>query len=236
MFKLKDGIFAIPFPDTCIVCGKPVETKDYACNKCKNKIPLIDYSFKCKTCLSFLHSEKDGICGACLSEKPRYSRLISCVKYEAEVKKSLQAYKFRNRPDFHTGFSKLACEVLERDGGYFDAIVPMPLSKKSLKERGYNQSALIAKKISEYFSVDYFDDVLIKIKETKKQSDLKLSDRKKNVKGVFSVCAEDELQGKHILLVDDIFTTGSTMREAAKTLSPFISEITAFTIARAYLK
>lgn len=182
--------------------------------------------------MGFLHSEKDGICGSCLIEKPKFSRFISCVKYKNEIKSSLSAYKFRNRPDFHIGFSRLACEVLEKEGLYFDAVVPIPLSKDSLKARGYNQSSLIAKRIAEYFFADYIGNALVKIKETKKQSDLKLAERKKNIKGAFAVLDDKKLRGKHILLVDDIFTTGSTMREAAKTIAPYVDEITAFTIAR----
>ena len=236
MFTFKDKILSIPFPDTCIVCGKATEPKDYACKKCKSQIAYINSNFKCRTCLGFLHSAKDSVCGSCLLEKPQYSRLISCVKYEGAVQKTLQAYKFRNRPDFHLGFSRLACEMLEREGRYFDAVVPMPLSKKSFKARGYNQSALIAKRIAEYFSCEYFDDLLLKIKETKKQSDLKLCERKKNIKGAFDMSNSDKLNKRHILLVDDIFTSGNTMREASKTLAPHVDGITAFTIARSQLK
>ena len=236
LFNFKDKILAIPFPDTCIVCGKPVEVKDYACDKCISKISYISTSFKCKTCLGLLHDAQNDMCGSCLLEKPRYSRLISCVKYENELKETLKSYKFRNRPDFHLGLAKLALEVLEHDGGYFDAVIPMPLSKKSLAHRGYNQSALISQRIAKHFSVDHFNDVLIKVKETKRQSNLRLSDRKKNIAGAFDVMHPEKLYGKHILLVDDIFTSGNTMREASKTISPFVENITAFTIARSPLR
>ena len=236
MFKVKDKVLSIPFPDTCIVCGNPVESTEYACFKCKNKIPYLSKAFKCRTCLGFLHSAHNDICGSCLVDMPHYSRLISCVNYEGDVKKTLRAFKFWNRPDYHIGYSKLACEILERDDVCFDAVIPVPLSKKSLKKRGYNQSLLIAKRIADYFEVPCFSDLLIKTKETKRQSELKLDLRKKNIKGAFSVCNPERLDGLHILLVDDIFTSGSTMREAAKVLSPYADNITAFTIARAKLK
>lgn len=236
LFRFKDKLLAIPFPDTCIVCGNPVETTEYACSRCKNKIPYISTAFKCKTCLGFLHSEENGVCGSCLIEKPQYSRLISCVNYESYVQKTIKAFKFWNRPDYHLGYSKLACEILERDGLCFDAVIPIPLSKKSLKKRGYNQSALISKRIAMYFDVPYYDDVLLKIKETKRQSELKLEYRKKNIKGAFGVFNPERLSGLNILLVDDIFTSGNTMREASKILSPYTKSITAFTVARAKFK
>lgn len=236
MFGIKDKILSIPFPDTCIVCGNPVAVSDYACTKCQSKIPYISDVFKCRTCLSFLPNAKDGICGDCLIHKPAYSRLISCVDYDGRVKKTLQALKFRNRPDYHIGYSKLACEILEREYLGFDAIIPIPLHKNSLKARGYNQSLLIGKRVASYFDVPCFDNLLIKTKETKRQSELKLDDRKKNIKGAFSLFAPERIEGLHILLLDDIFTSGNTMREASKVLSPFADNITAFTIARAKFK
>lgn len=236
MFRFKDKVLAIPFPDTCIICGNPVESKDFACPECKDKIPYINTAFKCKTCLGFLHTAQNGVCGTCLLEKPQYSRLISCVKYEGYVQRTIKAFKFWNRPDYHLGYSKLACEILERDGVCFDAVVPVPLSKKSLKKRGYNQSALIGKRVAMYFGVPFFDDLLIKTKETKKQSELKLEYRKKNVKGAFRLLGPERLEGLHVLLVDDIFTSGNTIRETARMLSPYAESVTAFTIARAQLK
>lgn len=236
VFGFKDRLLTIPFPDTCIVCGKPVSKEEYACLSCQNKIPYISDVFKCRMCLSSLNLTESDICGNCLINKPDYSRLISCVEYEGNIKKTLRAFKFYNRPDYHIGYSKLACEVLERDGTYFDGIVPVPLSKNSLKSRGYNQSLLVAKRIAAYFDVPCFEDLLIKTKETKKQSGLNLEQRKKNIKGVFSVSEPERLNGLHIMLVDDIFTSGCTMREASRVLCKHAENITAFTIARAKLK
>lgn len=186
--------------------------------------------------MGFLHSSDGGICGSCLMEKPQYTRLISCVKYEGDIKKTIRAFKFWNRPDYHLGYSKLACEILDRDGVCFDTVIPVPLSKKSLKKRGYNQSALIGRRISMYFEVPQFDDLLIKTKETKSQSELRLKYRKNNIKGAFSVNNPERINGLNVLLVDDIFTSGSTMKECSKMLAPHCRSITAFTIARTQFK
>lgn len=236
VFGFKDNMLSFVFPDTCIVCGKPVKNTEYACSECKMKIPYLSDVFKCRTCLSFLHSATDGVCGDCLIHKPAYSRLISCVEYTKDIKKTLLAFKFYNRPDYHIGYSKLACEILERESVGFDAVIPIPLHEKTLKLRGYNQSLLIAEKVASYFEVPCFDDLLIKAKETKRQSELKLEQRKKNIKGAFSLSAPKRIEGLHILLIDDIFTSGSTMREASRVLCNYAQNITAFTVARAKFK
>ena len=236
MSRITDLLLRIPFPDTCIVCGKVVGDKRYACEKCIDKIEYITPSLKCRTCLGFLYRAENGICGSCIAEKPAYTRLISCIKYKGPVRDTIRAYKFRNRPDFHIGYSRLACEVLEREGEYFDAVVCTPLHKNSLKERGYNQSALIAKRIAEYFQVPFFEDLLIKTKHTKRQSELKLAERKKNIKNAFKVHKPKRIKGLKILLVDDIYTTGCTMKEVAKTCVPYADEIIAFTLAKSYFE
>ena len=178
----------------------------------------------------------NNICGYCLKETPRYSRLISCLSYKNEIKSTFQKYKFCNRPDLHVGYSKLACEVLERDGVFFDAVLCMPLHKKKLLSRGYNQSALIAKNIARHFEVPFYEDLLIKIRETENQAELTYQERRKNIKGAFSVSNPERIKGCTVLLVDDIFTTGFTMREAAKTCAPFTDEIIAFTTCRGTLE
>jgi len=235
MENLKDVILSIIFPDTCIGCGKAVAKSEFICSRCDGKIDYINTAFKCSTCLRQLSDNKNKICGYCLSQKLHYSRLISCLKYEGSARRMLKMYKFHNRPDLHLGFSKLACEKLEYDGIFFDAVVPVPISKNTFLERGYNQSALVAKRIAQYFDVPYYEDLLVKIKETEKQSELSYKERKRNVKGAFDIHNPERINNSTILLVDDIFTTGFTMEENAKMCSSYCDEIIAFTIARGYL-
>ncbi len=235
MNKLFDKTLSFIFPDTCIVCAKPVRKIHYACKKCQDKISYLSPVFKCKTCLSHTPPSENRMCGFCLRENPQYSRLISCALYKGGIRSTMQAYKFRNRPDLHIGFSKLACETLERDGVFFDAVICMPIHKNKLTERGYNQSELIAKRIAKYFEVPFYKDLLVKVKETKTQSELKYAERKKNIKGAFSVNNPERINDCTVLLIDDIFTTGFTMREAARMCAPHAAEIIAFTIARGTL-
>ena len=98
----------------------------------------------------------------------------------------------------------------------FDFLVPVPLSKTRLNERGYNQSEIISRCISEKFGIPTRADVLVKTKNTKPQSILTHAERKTNIEGAYS-CTKD-LHGKNIILVDDVFTTGSTLNACAKAL------------------
>ncbi len=97
-------------------------------------------------------------------------------------------------------------------------IVPIPLSKKRLKERGFNQSEEIAKELSKFLEIPMASNVLLKIKETLPQVELSKNGREENIKGVFVVRIKDPIKEKNILLVDDVLTTGSTLAEAARCL------------------
>lgn len=161
-----------------------------------------------------------------------YDRLISCVAYKGAVRTSIHRYKFRNRPDLHSTFSAMLIERLEEIGcTNFDMVIPVPLSKERYLERGYNQAGLIAKDIAAHFGVLYNKEAIFRKRHTGRQSELSYLYREANVRSAFSLQNSEALKGKHVLLIDDIFTTGATIREAARTLSKSGCRITAATIA-----
>ena len=100
----------------------------------------------------------------------------------------------------------------------FDLIIPVPLHKNDLKKRGFNQSLLISKVIGDYFSVPVGESVLIKKTETSFQVNLSKKEREKNILKAFSIEKPEEIKGKNILILDDVFTTGATVEECAKEL------------------
>jgi ComF family protein len=102
--------------------------------------------------------------------------------------------------------------------------VPVPLSKKKLRWRGFNQAEEIAKELANFLKIPLISDCLIKTKETKDQVELSEKERKENVKGAFYIKNKEKIAGKNVLLVDDVFTTGATMEEAAKVLNEAGSE------------
>jgi ComF family protein len=97
-------------------------------------------------------------------------------------------------------------------------LIPIPLAKKKLKWRGFNQAEEIGKELAEFLKIPLISDCLVKIKENKAQVELSEKERKENVRGVFFVKNKEKIVGKKILLVDDVFTTGATMEEAARVL------------------
>ncbi|MCI8760296.1 MAG: ComF family protein [Clostridia bacterium] len=100
----------------------------------------------------------------------------------------------------------------------YDTIIPVPISKKRRKERGYNQSELIGKEIAKKVGIDYNSQCLFKTKNIVEQSKLNKEEREKNIQGVYKIEKTKLLENKKILLIDDIYTTGSTVNECSKTL------------------
>ena len=221
------------FPSPCVVCNKPTHRGAYVCDACRDKLIYIGRNSVCRTCLSPIPSS-ETLCGACLVNPPEYDRLISCVYFTGAVRKSLHRYKFRDRPDLSAPFGKMLCEQLSSWGCTdFDVVIPVPLSKNRLKERGYNQSALHAKEIAKHFSCEHNETALYRRKETARQSSLAYKYREFNVRGAFALKTTAPIKGKHILLVDDIFTTGATARAAVSPLQKHAASVTVCTVARA---
>lgn len=185
------------------------------------------------TCLAPI-AEDETQCAGCLVHPPHFDRLISCVFYQGAIRTSLHRYKFRNRPDLHSSFSKMLTARLDETGCTdFDVVIPIPLSKERLKERGYNQSALIAQDIASHYGAIYNKEAIFRNRDTLRQSDLAHDYRAGNIRGAFSLKNTEGLSGKHVLLVDDIFTTGATLQEASRMLKKAGCRITACSIAAA---
>lgn len=115
----------------------------------------------------------------------------------------------------------------------YDIIIPIPISKKRFKQRGYNQSAIIANNLAKTFNIEYKENVLVKIKDNKPQSELGQNERSENVKGIYMLKDPKQIYQKKILLIDDIFTTGSTANECTKVLKEnFATKVGIFTLAK----
>ena len=227
-----DKILSFLFPSPCVVCQKPAGRNRFVCSSCKEHLTLLKPGALCKTCLAPLPSGA-GLCGRCLKNNPAYDRLVACFPYQGKLRTSLHRYKFGGRSDLHTSFAMLMCAQLLSFGCTdFDVVVPMPLSKERLRERGFNQAALIAKDIAKQFHVPCVSNALKKCRDTERQSELNIHQRSKNIHGAFALNNPDAVRGKNVLLVDDIFTTGATMREAAKTLSAVSKSVTACVLAK----
>lgn len=148
-----------------------------------------------------------------------FEKLLYCFKYEGNSRKIILNYKFKEKSYLYKTF----VNFLLKDKIFFnfiknyDTIVPIPVSRKRKKERGYNQSELIAKEISNKMQIQY-NNVLIKSRNIIEQSKLNKEDRQKNIKGVYDLKNKEIIKNKKVILLDDIYTTGSTVNEASKIL------------------
>lgn len=156
--------------------------------------------------------------------------------YEGIIREKLIQYKFQNQSYLSTFFAKnlLNHKKMSRILKKYDIIIPVPMYRKKEKQRGYNQTALIAKEIAKVCkSLVYDGKSLKKIKDTKMQSSLNKTERRKNIKNAYKVVNQQKIKDKKIILLDDIYTTGATANECSKVLKQSgAKEILIVTIAK----
>lgn len=214
------------YPRRCAYCGKVVSADLPMCSKCAPKLPRITGEV-CRRCG---RGRKECTCRG----EVYYDRLAAPFYYEGLVRKGIHAFKFRNSPRNAEAYcDEMLAVVRERYGDVdFDFIAEVPMDKKSIKKRGYNQVSLLAKGLSEGLGIENKPDLILKLYETEKQHSLKWVFRKGNLTGVFDISHPEEVEGKTVLLCDDISTSGETLGECAKMLWIYgAKEICCITVA-----
>jgi ComF family protein len=211
------GIF---FPKACLVCGKETEDADL-CGDCRKHVRYIEPPFCMRCGKPFI--SKEGIshrCMDCIKDKNRFVRARAVFEYSGAIPKLVQGFKFSDRVDLSSFFIKEMAGVYRRDFARsgIQAVVPVPLSGKRLKQRSYNQAMLLAMGLSRGFSVRCCPGILEKTRETPPQSTLLADKRRENVKGAYAVSDIHMLKGKKVLLVDDVITTGATVNACTAAL------------------
>lgn len=192
----------IIYPQICSVCGK------------------IDSNSICKKCEMKLNKEINVEIESNITSR-YFEELITMFKYEGIIRKIILDYKFNEKSYTYLTFTKFILKnknVFEKIKSY-DTIIPVPISKKRYKERGYNQSYLIAKEIAKNTDLEILNNCLIKTKNIIEQSKLNKEERKINIQGVYEIKNSALIKNKKILLIDDIYTTGSTVNECSKILN-----------------
>ncbi|MFC1495872.1 ComF family protein [Candidatus Margulisiibacteriota bacterium] len=183
---------------------------------------ILDLIFppKCETCFTFVN---EPICKKCLSKisylKP--AAFINAVgEYEGVLKKSIKRFKFKKRGRLAKPLSLLMSNYINHHlwKKSIDLLIPVPLHEKRLQERGFNQSELLCLNITKTLNLPTVAGVLFRKKNTHPQFDLKKRERYHNIKGAFEIKGSPLIKEKNILLIDDILTTGSTVRECTSEL------------------
>jgi ComF family protein len=226
--SLKESFSELLFPKFCFGCRREGE---YLCQDCKSILEIsgLHQSYSTQSLKDLYFSADYG--------NPLIKKLIHKFKYKPFIKelaKSLSSLIIEhfqlldNKPDF---FSPFRSHTFSHWADFI--LIPIPLGRKRLKWRGFNQAQEIGKELSNFLSIPLVSDCLIKIRETPPQVELSDEERRENIKNVFLVRDKELIKQKRVLLVDDVYTTGSTMEEAAEVLKENgAKEITGIVVAR----
>lgn len=210
-------------PPQCIFCNDSLDIRTIynVCGKCAFELPYNNDKC-CKICGTPLDiTYGDLYCGVCKNTKRAFAQNVSRFLYRDKVADALRYMKFgKGQLWIADTFGKLLAQTVEYEYGdiEFDVVLYVPVSKKRLNERGFNQSEIIAEAVCRSLNLHKGEGILIKPFDTPKQSGLKFKDRKENVKNAFVVENSELIIDKTLLLIDDICTTGSTLNECSKTL------------------
>ncbi len=223
-FKFLSLVLDIVFPPKCIFCNciMPIRTKICICESCEEEVPFIKGKV-CNKCGQPMEaSAQSDMCLDCRRNPHEYIQGISVLEYKGKVKHTIVRLKFYGKKKYAEALGSIVANKIKSMNNWpsFDLIVYTPLHKTSYTKRGYNQAGLIAGTISKEMGVDIGKDVLLKIRKTKSQNKLTRAQRLINIKNAFSVNnrALDLVKDACILLVDDVYTTGTTVDECTRTL------------------
>ena len=236
MFNLKKELTDLFFPQkfTCNFCGREVFGKTAVCKDCEETLPYNDQAV-CYRCGSKTPFPVE-FCDRCSGKDWRADKSRSVFVYAPPVSFALQRLKYENQRYLAEFFAEFLYPLYMREIPACEVIIPVPLPEERLKERGYNQSGLIAERLSEKINVPVRDDIILKRKEAKSQVGLNARQRWANVSESFSVAKNARIDFKTALIVDDVLTTGATVNGIAKLLKgKGVEEVYSLTVANTLL-
>lgn len=219
------------YPSECPSCKKEPDTFRIApfCSACWSGIEKYTGP-SCCICATPFTSEDATICAECMKTPPHFAKAMSFGLFDGALATAIHFLKFQRIKRLQRPLGDLLADFDMTTG--IDAIIPVPLSIKGLRERGFNQSLLLAKNLSDRKGIPLLMDSLLKKSETRPQLGLSKNERRLNLKGAFRT--ERKFTGMRLLLVDDVMTTGSTVNECSRELlRADAEEVTVLTLARA---
>lgn len=227
VLQILRNLFDLVFPNQCVVCGENLQPDEQVlCMKCLYRIPRTNYHLKNNNPLEKRFWGKADVERATafyfFSKGSPYRHLLHLLKYN-------------KRTDVGSALGRYAAvDLLESEAfREFDYIVPVPLHPNKLKKRGYNQSECIANGLSEVLRVPVDTQTLIRVIENPTQTKKSVYERWENTNGIFDITSPERFEGKRILLVDDVLTTGSTLIACVQALKKSNCRVSVFTLASA---
>ncbi len=205
----------ILFPETCPSCAGRSHDHSIApfCSECWQSLAVYNGP-KCQRCSKPLVSDVSILCGECIQDEPAFTYADIFSLYDGPLKKAINLLKYHGVKRLSKPLSNLLSRIKLPQ---VDTVIPIPLHQKRLRQREYNQSALIAYHVAKRLERPLVTDCLIKIKDTPPQVGLSSKNRRLNIKNAFEV-RSNNIKGGKILLIDDVVTTGATIRECSGVL------------------
>lgn len=223
--QLARGWLEAVLPGSCLLCGTD-SREALLCPACASDLPALPLA-QCPQCAEqTTHGER---CGSCLKTPPHFDRTVAAFRYDFPVDRIIHALKYGHQLAVAGWLANRLAECLPKGD---ELIVALPLHDQRLRERGFNQSVEIARSLGRRLACPVDCTSLRRTRATPPQADLPLKERQRNVRGAFE-CSTD-YNGRQILLIDDVMTTGSTVNEAARVLKLHgASRVTVAVAARA---
>ena len=213
-------ILNLIYPKKCIICQSilPVDNNQVACQNCKKYIQYIE-----EDCDNEFFNKKNVF----------IIKNYGVILYNKYIKKAIHRYKYGKKEHCGRIFAEImldkALEIVEKHD--IDVIIPIPIHKNRFKTRGYNQSEILAKILSKKIDIKLDRKYIWRAKDTKPQNNLSIMMRKNNLKKAFKLVDKQNVSYKKVLLIDDIYTTGSTLESCAEVLSAHGREVYSLCLA-----
>jgi ComF family protein len=230
-------LFNLVFPEDCGVCEQPLTNASRipVCPSCLALPKLLRAEFFCRACRTpFVDSyplDEAGLCTFCRGNLVNFDSAYSFGSYEDVLRKLIHQLKYGKVETLAQPLAKLLCRALPVDEN-FDVVIAMPMHWRKRLERGFNQAELLARPVAKRYGLKLSSN-LRRIRYTRAQAGLSEAERRTNLKGSFLVVRPEQLAEKRILLIDDVFTTGATLRTAAEVLKAAgAGRVSALTLAR----
>jgi ComF family protein len=240
--QLADAVLNLFYPDACFICYAPIARQQDCglCLRCWERTQALQLVRPwCPSCglpVSYPDTETAHLCGECVSSPPLFSGARSYGNYSGELSRIIQEFKFRGRRNLVRLLGPLMARAFfdSWDREQIDMLIPIPLHPKRRRERGFNQSELLARSLSTMLALPCCSQVIRRVRYTEPQVGLRDPERLRNVRGAFCCVRPDLAARKRLLLIDDVMTTGATARSATESLlSGGALRVSILTVARA---
>jgi competence protein ComFC len=222
--RFKDDLLDFIYPQSCPICKKSLDQNERdICNTCWTNLIVLPHSF-CPYCMSFFKEDGSIFKHGCDSPNQPGDRRILAVRslgtFDDYYKTLIHRIKYDKKIPLGKLLAKSLGEVIAKEKEFIgcDLVIPVPLHRARKRERGFNQSEILAEGISKSLNITFSRNILRRTKNTKDQTHLNAQQRQENVRNAFKVALQETVIGKNVILVDDVMTTGATLNECARVL------------------